>query len=147
MKKNMKIVLIVIAVLLLIGLGAFIVKECLTPKTYTEITFENFKDFYEKDKDFVLFIGSDTCSHCTQFKTVATEVVKKYHVNIYYIDVDKLDEEPEKLAYLKSRFPFNSTPTIYVYKDKKKDHHVGKMNVSETVDFLERNGMLSTDKK
>ena len=53
----------------------------------------------------------------------------------------------EKLAYLKSRFPFNSTPTIYVYKDKKKDHHVGKMNVSETVDFLERNGMLSTDKK
>jgi len=91
-----------------VGLSLFFIFNS-KPKTYKEINFSELEELIDSGDKFALFIGSNSCSHCTIFKVAVNEVVSEYGVTINYIDVSKLSDE--EYAYLNSRLSFSATPT------------------------------------
>lgn len=110
MKKK---ILLIIAVLC----GGFYILSniILVPKTYKEISIDSLKTKIEKKEDLVLFIGSETCTHCKKFKKTINRVIEEYKIKVYYIDISKLKEEDN--AYINSHFPYQGTPTTVVIKN------------------------------
>lgn len=128
--RKMKKVLIIL--LILFGLTG-----CMGPKTYKEITYEDFKSKIENKDDFILFIGSETCSACSAYKYTVNKIVENYHLEINYIDISKLDEK--ELGKLKSVVNFNGTPTTAFIKNGKESEKriVGNQKYSKVVEKLE----------
>ena len=113
MKK--KGILITLLSLSIIAVFGYIIYFISLPKTFKEITYEEYRQLVDSGEKFVLFIGSSNCSHCTTYKKTINRVVNDYHIDINYIDLSKLDEK--QVANINSHFPFNGTPTTIVIKD------------------------------
>lgn len=111
--KNKKIFISSIVILVLI-VGSFLFL-ILKPKTYKEITFKEFQQLLNQEEPFVLFIGSNDCSHCTKFKKTANRIVNDFNITINYIDISKLSDK--EYAKINSNFPFAGTPTTIVIKN------------------------------
>ena len=74
-----------------------------------EITFDDYKQMVENKESFILFIGSRTCSHCSEFKITLEDVIEDYNVNFKYLDIANLDEEERKS--FSSDIRYDGTPT------------------------------------
>ncbi len=95
----------------------FLITGCGSNKlsTYTEISYDEFNNMVDDKKTFPLVIGSSTCSACSVFKPTMESFIKKYQVEVFYIDISKLSEdEANKLG---SEINFKSTPTTIFFKD------------------------------
>lgn len=127
LKGNMLLkTILMVAIFILVVVAAFFVyKKATTVNTYKEIKFNELKKIVDSGEQFILFIGSDTCSHCTVYKeTLNSKIIPTYHVLVYYIDTNKLSEE--ELGYINARFFFSATPTTIFVK-------AGSEEVSERV--------------
>ena len=129
----MKKILFLLAVICLTG--------CSILKTYDEISYKNLNKMLEDKDDFVLFVGSSTCSACDSYKLTLNQVISKYNVNIKYIDLSKLSESQK--GKLTSIFPISATPTtIFVEDGEEKDTHnriIGSVKYSKIVEKLKEN--------
>lgn len=115
MNNNKKIILYSILIFLFLIVIGVIIYGTLKPKTFKEITFSEYQELFEGNDKFVLFIGSNECSHCTLFKNKVNRVVEKYGITINYIDVSKLSDK--QYAHLNAYFPFSGTPTTIVIQN------------------------------
>ncbi len=106
--KTFLIVVGLFIILLAVGVSLFFMFNS-KPKTYKEITFNELEELIDSGDKFILFIGSNSCSHCTVFKVAVNEVVSDYGIIVNYIDVSKLSDE--EYAYLNSHLSFSATPT------------------------------------
>ena len=79
---------------------------------YISITYSELEEKINSGEKFVLFIGSEKCSHCQKYKGTLNRIVKDYNIEIFYIDISLLTSE--QFAYLNSHFPFTGTPTTIV---------------------------------
>ena len=132
-----------IIILLTIILSIFIITGCAS-KTYDEINYNELEKMINEKQDFILFIGSETCSACSSFKITVNELVKNYKVDIKYIDVSKLtDSEEEKLI---EQFPFDATPTTILVKKGKEtgddNRIVGNQKYSKIEKILKEKGYI-----
>lgn len=84
---------------------------------YEEIEYNDFFNKIDNKDDFILFIGSATCQHCTDYKKTVNKIIKDYQVMIYYIDINKFSEE--ELSKFKTIINFSGTPTTVFIKDGK----------------------------
>ena len=84
-------------------------------KTKYNQLFKEFQQLLNQDEPFVLFIGSNDCSHCTKFKKTANRIVNDFNITINYIDISKLSDK--EYAKINSNFPFAGTPTTIVIKN------------------------------
>lgn len=86
MKKSI-LILIIIA---FIGGAAFTIYRSATKiKGYTRISSYNDIDV---DKGLTMVtMGSETCPHCTNFKEVLNAVAVEKQINLYYLDVNNID--------------------------------------------------------
>ncbi len=136
----MKKLLIAIAVLI----GVLCLTGCGGPKTYDEIDYDKLSTMIEEKEDFVLFVGSETCSACSAYKVTVNKIVEKYGVDIKYIDVSKLTEKQN--SELTSNFAFSATPTtIFVTKGEEEDTFnriEGNQKYSEVVERLTKKGYI-----
>lgn len=78
-------------------------------KTYEELDYNKLMKMFEEKQDFVLFIGSAKCDHCSLYKVTLEEVIKKYQVKVYYVDISKLTTEENNK--LKLYVNYSGTPT------------------------------------
>ena len=93
-----------------IFLGVILLTGCTSKlKTYEEVDYNKIMNMFEEKQDFVLFIGSTTCDHCSLYKVTLDEVIKKYQVKVYYIDISKLTTEENNK--LKLYVNYSGTPT------------------------------------
>ncbi len=133
----------IIAVLIMLTL-LFSITGCGGPKTYKEISFEELNKKIDAKEDFILFIGSETCSACSAYKITLNKVIEKNKVEVNYIDISKLsdDENSDLLA----NFYFSSTPTtVFVEKGKEKDTNdrlVGAQKYSKVVKKFKEKGYI-----
>lgn len=132
-------------VLILIGaLTLFVLTGCGGPKTYDEISYTELQSKLDNNEEFILFIGAETCSACSAYKYGLNKVIEKYHVDVKYIDIDKISES--ELADLKSLAYFSGTPTTVFIKngqeDKDKKRINGNVKYSKIVSILEENGYI-----
>ena len=132
---------------IIIGLTIVLTTVFLTgcsPKTYNEISYQDLTDMLNNKEDFVLVIGSETCSACQSFRPTMEKVIKKYNLDIKYIDISKLSEEDE--SELVSKFAFSGTPTtIFITNGKEENTHnriVGNEKYSKVVEKLTKNGYI-----
>ena len=98
----------------------------------------------EKKQDFILFIGSDTCSACNTYKGTLNDVIEEYGTDVKYINLASLSKAEE--SSLVSKFPINGTPTtIFITDGEEEDTHnriVGSAKKSEIVNEFKENGYI-----
>jgi predicted bacteriocin transport accessory protein len=106
-----KTFLIIGSVFIILAAVAVTTYFALNPKikTYKRINYTELNKLINSGERFILFIGSDSCSHCTIFKGTVDEVVEDYGVIVNYIDVSKLTSE--EYAFLNAHLSFSGTPT------------------------------------
>lgn len=132
--KNI-IITILLLIIILVICSIFVINSNKV-NTYKEIDFEELTELVDSGDNFILFIGSNTCSHCTLYKETLNIVIKKYHVVVNYIDINNLKDE--EISYIKARFAFSATPTT-VFVDS------GNEEVSERV-LAKKVGSLDSSK-
>ena len=132
----MKKILLVILILFISGCGVL--------KTYDEISYKKLNNMLDKKESFILFIGSSTCSACSSYKITLNKVVKRYGVDIKYIDLSKLSSKEK--GDVTARFPISGTPaTIFVVFGEEKDTYNridGNVRYSKIIEKLKENGYV-----
>ena len=98
---------------------------------YDEISYNDFKKLVDNKESFPLVIGSSTCSACSVFKPTMESFIKKYQIDVRYIDLSKLSDE-EKQG-LNSSINFQSTPTTVFFEDGKQTSVYYRIVGSETL--------------
>lgn len=116
--KTFLIMTSILIILLAIGVSIFFIFFS-NPKTYKSITYSELEELIDSGDKFILFIGSDSCSHCTIFKVTVDEVVKKHKIVVNYIDVSKLSDS--EYAYLNAHLSFSGTPTTVLVNSGNED--------------------------
>lgn len=106
-------------------------------KTYEEITYDEYVEMIENEENFILFIGSATCSHCNDYKSKVEKIVRNYQIMIYYIDVNKFTDE--QLNKFKTTINFSGTPTtVFIENGKEKTDSKGNVStyrINGNVDY------------
>jgi len=131
-----------ILIFLFIAITSFVPNINIKNGKLIELTLDNVVEKIENKEDFVLCISRTTCSHCYDYKPKLESVAKENNINIYYIDVDKYDED--KFSDIIS---FNgSTPTTIFIKNGEEATTSNRINgdVSKTkiIDKLKSNGFI-----
>ncbi len=136
-----------IIITLAILLGIVGLTGCGGPKTYDEISYSELQNLLENKEDFVLFIGSETCSACSAYRVTINKIVEEYGVDIKYLDIANLTEEQN--SELVSEFPFSGTPTtIFVTSGEEEDSYNrinGNAKYSKVVEKLKENSYIKED--
>lgn len=144
--KLKKIIIIALSIVLLLGLAFGIYKlffERYT--TYVTVSYEDVIKKIDNKEKFVLFVGSEKCSHCTTYKGTLNRVISKYNIEIDYIDISKLTDT--EYAYLNAHFPFSGTPTTMIIDNgveynRQSCRIEGAKSYEYTVERLKRAGII-----
>lgn len=83
--------------------------------TYTEITYSEYSELIEGENDFILYLGSSSCSHCLNFKSTLDKIIKEYQLDVKYIDISLLTEK--EYAIVQNKTKLQGTPTIVFVED------------------------------
>lgn len=125
----------------------FILTGCMGPKTYEEISFSELKDKIENKEDFILFIGSETCSACSAYKITINKIIENYGLDVKYIDLDKVGENDYN--YVKDIAYFTGTPaTVFIENGKEskdKEKISGNVKYSKVVKTLKEYGYIEEE--
>ena len=102
-------------------------------------------DKIEKKESFVLLLSQTTCSHCLDFKPKLAKVAKKYETEIYYIEVNLLDEKERD--EFKKYFNYSGTPTTIFIKDGEEttaaNRISGDVSEEKIISKLKSNGFIN----
>lgn len=141
MKKKNIIFIGTIIIFILITLLLFINNN--SKGDLIALSYNDVKEKIDNKETFVLCISRTTCSHCADFKPKLKEVAKDNNIDIYYIDVDKYDEEE-----FSNLISFDgSTPTTIFIKNGEEETTSNRINgdtsKSKIIDKLKSNGFIN----
>lgn len=130
--------------LVLILFMVIFISGCGKRTTYDEISYNEFKKLVENKESFPLVIGSSTCSACSMFRPTMEAFIKKYNIDVKYIDISKLSEDEN--GEFSSNIGFKSTPTTVFFVDGKQtsvyDRIVGSETMTSVVESYKRMGYI-----
>lgn len=102
---------------------------------YIEIDYNQLEEKINNKDSFILVIGSNQCTHCASYKLTMTDIVNKYNIEIYYIDIYQLNDS--ELAKLNNKFSFSGTPvTVFVEGGKEKDSQFNRIDGAKDYDYV-----------
>lgn len=115
-------------------------------KSYVTVKLDEYKKIIKEDGYNFMFIGSEQCSYCTQFKESIKESLTDNSYVVYYLDISTLTEdEYNELTETDKYMQENQwgTPLSLLYKDgKRKAELNGYVSTSELNKFLEENKVI-----
>lgn len=132
-----KILIILFSVFMITGCGDKL-------RTYTEITFAEYANMIENKETFILLIGQPNCSHCADFKPTIEKIIKKYQIEVKYIDISKLSDK--EYSILKNKTFVSGTPNTVFIKDGKLDTRAkigGAKSYNAVVNALKKVGYIN----
>ena len=94
--KKKKIIVIIASILVVAGLIIYCFIHSYD-SNLIEINYNELKEKIDNKEDFVLCVSRTTCSHCQDYKPKLKKVGYKYKIDIYYIDVDLLNDDELKM--------------------------------------------------
>ena len=114
-------------------------------KSYDEIDYKTYTKMIEEKEDFILYIGSANCSHCQEFGQTIKKVIRKYQLDIKYIDISKL--KVKQYEILKNKTKLQGTPTIvFIHKgvvDSGSSNKIqGTVPMDEVESMLKKKGYI-----
>ena len=106
---------------------------------YTEPNLINYDEFMSKidNKDtFTLLMWQTGCAHCEDFEPKLNNVIKKYNINMYSINMANLDDT--QYAKMKNKTFISGTPTMVYIKDgvTQSKKLVGDKTESDIIEFF-----------
>lgn len=123
-----------------------LMEEEILAKSYITVSLDEYKDIIEEKGYHFMFIGSEQCSYCTQFKDSIKESLVDNDYKIYYIDIASLSEdEYNELVATDDYMSENKwgTPLNLLYKDGKRVAELnGYVSSDELVKFLKENKVI-----
>ena len=115
-------------------------------RTYKIVSLDEYKDIIKEKGYHFMFIGSEQCGYCTQFKGSVEESLKNNDYKVYYIDISTFSEdEYNELVKTDEYMSQNEwgTPLNLLYKDGKRiDELNGYVSSDELVEFLKENKVI-----
>ena len=134
--KAKKRAIILGSICLVILIGAFIADRVLSKSYFKKLKYDEVIEKIENKDDFVLLISQTTCTHCISYKPKLEEVANEYKINIYFIDVDLLDnEERDKFS---SYINYSSTPVTVFLKNGVESTVANRINGDASKDKIEK---------
>ena len=134
--KCIKILVSFIFIFLLVGCSNGL-------STYDEINYDEYSNMIENSEDFILYLGSANCSHCMDFKPTLEKVIKKYQLDVKYVDISLLSSK--EYAVLKNKTKLQGTPTVVFVKDgivQTSPKIVGALSYDKTVKIFKESGYI-----
>ena len=132
-KNNLFVFLIIIFILII---GFLLINNINNqPKKLTKITYKEIEKKVENKDDFILVISRTTCSHCQSYKPKLQEIVKKYNITIYYIDID---EEKKADEFLEKYNLDGATPVTIFIKNGKETSILNRLEGDLEIDKVEK---------
>lgn len=120
--------------------------EDIIDKTYLTITLDDYMKIIKSKGYNFMFIGSEQCGYCQEFKKSITESLEGNDYNVYYLDISTLNEdEIKELTATDNYFSENEwgTPLNLLYKNGKRvDVLNGYVDSNELVQFLKKNKVI-----
>lgn len=102
---------------------------------FISINYSDFLSKYNSDSKFILFIGKDTCPTCIRFKSVLTSYSSDKKIDIYYLNVNELEESD--FEDLNNYISVEYVPTFVIFNDKNISYsNVGYLSYEELDDVL-----------
>lgn len=93
---------------------------CSALKMCDEINYKQLDSMIENKADFVLYVGSDGCLKCREYKLTLNTVIEKYNLDVKYINMSKLSKKEREL--FSSKLSVSKTPvTLFIDNGKEKD--------------------------
>ena len=87
-------------------------------KYLIDISYKELVKKIENKESFILYVGKEGCSACETFNPKFKNVINKYKVTAYYLDLAKYSDEEKE--YVVDNVSFKGTPTV-VFMEKGKD--------------------------
>ena len=144
MKKQKKRALIIVAVCLVIAIGAFVADRMLSKSNLVEIKYSEMKKKIDDKDSFIVLFSQTTCSHCMDFKPKLEKVANDTGIKIYYLETDLLSED--EYTDLKKDFSFSGTPTtVFIINGEEKtaaSRINGDVTVEKIIAKLKSNGFI-----
>lgn len=134
--KIIKTLVCVMGIFFLVGCGNKIT-------TVDEIDYEEYSTMIENKEDFILYLGSASCSHCSDFKPVLEKVIKEYQIDVKYVDVSLLDNK--QYAILQNKTKLQGTPTVVFVENgivQTSPKMVGALSYDKIVKIFEESGYI-----
>lgn len=142
MKMKKTDIALVIAVIVVLIIGAFVMKGTKAEKGYElpltlsgdvglkKLSYAEYQEKVDNKEAFVFIVERTSCSHCQNFMPVAEKFAKDEKLPMYYIDTDEMGEEdwkklPKSNSFFKKNGDNWGTPTTIVLAG------------SEAVDYIE----------
>lgn len=118
MKKKNIIVLIICLLLIGCFLGIYFLSKNSNKQesaNLIELTGSTFKEKIENKDSFILLVTKEGCSHCAEYLPVFINVIDKYDITAYKLDLATLSSEEK--SYLADIANISGTPTtVFIEK-------------------------------
>lgn len=106
--KYVKSIIVILLLCFVSGCGSKVT-------TYEQIDYTKYTTMKEADEDYILYVGSSSCSHCQNFKPTLENIIKEYQLKVYYIDISTLTEK--EYSVLSNDTKLQGTPTVVFVED------------------------------
>ena len=127
------------------GLTNFLVEVGLLPKTYVNITINEYLELM-KQENVVIFISREGCGYCDKYKPVINQTMVDNNIIIYNLDLTNFKEADYELLYTTASYFTEEqwgTPTTLIYnKGQVVNVLGGYVEQSALESFLKTNGVL-----
>jgi len=134
MKKKKRNIIILCIICIIVLVGAFILDSKLGKNYFIELEYQEVIDKIENKESFVLCLSQTTCSHCASYKPKLERVANDNKIEIYYIEVDLLNEEENNK--FKSYVNFSSTPTTVFINNGEEKTAASRINGDASQDKI-----------
>lgn len=145
--KAKKKLIILVSICLILLVGAFIADGILGNNYFSKIEYKEIINKIENKEDLVLLISQTTCSHCAAYKPKLKDVSNEYEIDVYYIDVDLLEEDEYDELNSRLSFATSGTPLTIFLKNGEEttvaNRIKGDSSKDKIIKKLKSNGFIS----
>lgn len=145
--KSKKKIIILFIICFLILLGGIIADTILGMNYFEKITYDEVIEKLDNKDDLVLLISQTTCSHCATYKPKLEDVANEYKIDVYYIDIDLLDEDEYDELNSRLSFAASGTPLTIFLKNGEEttvaNRIKGDSSKDKIIKKLKSNGFIS----
>lgn len=142
-KKKALIMLIVLAVSLLVILGAISQSLLESNKKVQDV-----KMVFERDKTQIIYLAKDSCYYCNLLEPITNSLKEEFKLEYYKIDTSALttSELNRILKVLDIDYDTFGTPYIVITRDGEKiGEHVGYTDENVLFDLFQKHGLIDED--
>lgn len=136
--------ILTIIVIFLVLISVFFLYKYLTKNNLTEISMKKYYELIEDKESFIIEVMKDDCTHCIAFRPKLIEVTNKYNIDVYYINVGKLNKSDYK-KFMKDA-NVDGTPTLIFYEkgyeETEQTRIVGNASTTKLIEKLKENNII-----